>query len=31
MLGIALGTAFLGWIGAWVSVSRELRRFAGRS
>ncbi len=27
-LGVALSAAFLGGLGAWVSVSRELRRFA---
>jgi cell division transport system permease protein len=31
LLVVALGTALLGWIGAWISVSRELRRFGGRS
>ncbi len=30
VLGVTLGTAALGWLGAWLSVSRELRRFAGR-
>ncbi|APV48797.1 hypothetical protein BWI17_03340 [Betaproteobacteria bacterium GR16-43] len=29
-LTIALGAALLGWVGAWVSVGRELRRFAAR-
>jgi cell division transport system permease protein len=28
-LAVALAATLLGWIGAWVSVSRELRRFAG--
>ena len=27
---VTAGTTLLGWLGAWVSVSRELRRFAGR-
>jgi cell division transport system permease protein len=31
LLVVALGTALLGWIGAWISVSRELRRFGSRS
>ena len=31
LLAVLLGTALLGWVGAWISVSRELRRFAGRS
>ena len=30
ILAVTLGTAVLGWAGAWISVSRELRRFAGR-
>jgi len=28
---VALGVALLGWVGAWISVSRELRRFGGRA
>jgi len=31
LLAIGLGAAALGWVGAWVSVGRELRRFAQRS
>ena len=31
LIAIGLGAAALGWIGAWVSVGRELRRFAQRS
>lgn len=30
LLGVTTATALLGWLGAWISVSRELRRFAGR-
>ncbi len=30
LLAVAACTALLGWVGAWVSVSRELRRFGGR-
>jgi cell division protein FtsX len=26
-LAIAVAAALLGWLGAWVSVARELRRF----
>lgn len=28
-LAVAVAAAILGWLGAWVSVSRELRHFAG--
>jgi cell division transport system permease protein len=31
MILVALGIALLGWAGAWISVSRELRRFGGRA
>jgi cell division protein FtsX len=27
LLAIALAAALLGWLGAWISVDRELRRF----
>lgn len=30
ILQVAAGTSLLGWAGAWLSVSRELRRFGGR-
>lgn len=30
-LAVALAAAFLGWLGAWISVSRELRQFSASS